>query len=126
MRGIIVCLFYLLLLGVGSSSEVDQKLQSWWNTVSTSYPRYNETKFLLEDMSKTFPDLVEVYNIGESVQGRDLMVIKISKDVRAERPLLRPPMKIVANMHGDETVGRAVTLMLAVDLLKEYQNGNQR
>ena len=52
--------------------------------------------------------MVLVYSIGKSVEGRDLWVTRISKQVkyslgsRQKRQLLKPLVKIVANMHGNE------------------------
>ena len=52
--------------------------------------------------------MVLVYSIGKSVEGRDLWVTRISKQVkyshgsRQKRQLLKPMVKIVANIHGNE------------------------
>ena len=52
--------------------------------------------------------MVLVYSIGKSVEGRDLWVTRISKQVkyshgsRQKRQLLKPLVKIVANIHGNE------------------------
>ena len=49
-----------------------------------------------------------VYSIGKSVEGRDLWVTRISKEVknskgkRQRRRKLKPMVKIAANMHGNE------------------------
>ena len=48
------------------------------------------------------------YSIGQSVQGRHLAVTRISKEVefskekRQRRRILKPWVKLVANMHGNE------------------------
>ena len=48
------------------------------------------------------------YSIGQSVQGRHLVVTRISKEVefskekRQRRRILKPLVKLVANMHGNE------------------------
>ena len=55
-----------------------------------------------------YPDMVLVYSIGKSVEGRDLWVTRISKQVkkshgsRQKRQLLKPWFKIIANTHGNE------------------------
>ena len=55
-----------------------------------------------------YPDMVLVYSIGKSVEGRDLWVTRISKQVkyshgsRQKRQLLKPLVKIAANIHGNE------------------------
>jgi len=100
-------------------------LNEWWTTVSTTNPKYEATTALLNSIQGTFPDLVQIYSIGKSVEGREQWVVKLSENVK-NRTLLKPPMKIVANMHGDETLGRALTLMLLVDLLKNYDKKDPR
>jgi hypothetical protein len=57
-------------------------------------------------MEELFPDNVQVYSIGQTVQGREQYVVKLSSNVTEERGLLVTPIKLVANMHGDETLGR--------------------
>lgn len=70
-------------------------------------------------LAKAFPDLARVHSLGQSIEGRDLIVIEISKNVR-HRGLLVPMFKYVANMHGDETIGRELLIYLAEYLLLNY------
>ena len=67
--------------------------------------------------------MVLVYSIGKSVEGRDLWVTRISKQVkyshgsRQKRQFLKPLVKIVANMHGNEvsiTEGQIISKELLV------------
>ena len=87
-------------------------------------PRYettDELNDLLARLQKAHPTLVKVHSIGTSLQGRDLAVIEIRKDIDRPRPLLMPMFKYVANMHGDETVGRQLLIYLAKYLLNNYE-----
>lgn len=111
---------------VAGSGGHDNDLNTWWEMVSKSYPRYENTTKLLENIKATFPDLVNVYTVGKSVQGREMWVINLRNNIKEERKLLEPPMKIVANMHGDETVGRSLVLMMAVDLLRKFEANDAR
>ena len=45
-------------------------------------------------------------SLGRSVEGRQLLGLKITAGVRGERPLLRPQVKFSASLHGDEAVSR--------------------
>ena len=112
--------------GENPSSEISGKNDLYWNKLTTSYPRYEETTNILRDFESQFPHLAKVYSVGKSVQGKEMWVIQLAQNVSVERPLLRPMMKIVANMHGDETLGRQLTLLLSSYILKEYQNNNTR
>ena len=61
------------------------------------------------------------YSLGTSEEGRRLECIHLSSNVRQQRPLLRPQVKFVANIHGDEVVGRELLLGLARYLADNYQ-----
>ena len=87
-------------------------------------PHYHtdgEISDLFARLAKQYPDLAEVRSLGHSLEGRDLIVIHISKDVK-KRDLLEPMFKYVANMHGDETVGRQLMVYLAEYLLHNYNS----
>lgn len=87
-------------------------------------PHYHgteEIQDLFAHLAKDNPDLVRVHSIGSSLEGRDLTVIEISKNVRS-RSILMPMFKYVANMHGDETIGREMLIYLAQYLIGNYGN----
>ena len=48
-----------------------------------------------------------------SEEGRRLECIHIAANVKHPRPLLRPMVKYVANIHGDELLGRELLIALA-------------
>ena len=54
--------------------------------------------------------------------GKELWVLQISKGVQKERALLKPMVKYIANMHGDETVGRELMLTFPEYLLRAYES----
>eukprot|EP00092_Neocalanus_flemingeri_P011116 GFUD01011970.1.p1 GENE.GFUD01011970.1~~GFUD01011970.1.p1 ORF type:complete len:636 (-),score=156.99 GFUD01011970.1:106-2013(-) len=72
-------------------------------------------------LEKEFPKIVTKYKIGSSVEGRDILALKITSEAgKKERPLGIPMIKYVANMHGDESVGREMLVGLAEHLVKNY------
>ncbi|XP_055695126.1 carboxypeptidase D isoform X2 [Lutzomyia longipalpis] len=83
------------------------------------YHSTNEIEDLFAHLQKQFPTMAKVHSIGKSVEGRELTVLEINKNVR-KRSLLTPMFKYVANMHGDETVGRQMLIYLAQYLLTNY------
>lgn len=83
------------------------------------YTHYEELKELFRNLSLQFPNLARVHSIGKSVEGRDLIYLEISENVQ-ERRLGEPMVKYVANMHGDEPVGRELMIFLAKYLLYNY------
>ena len=63
--------------------------------------------------------LQRLNNIFLCLTGRDLLVIKVSENVH-NRSIGEPMVKYVANMHGDETVGRQLVVYLAQYLAAKY------
>lgn len=85
-------------------------------------PHYHsdaELSDLFAKLVKDYPNLARLHSIGTSLEGRELLVIEINQNVR-QRSLLTPMFKYVANMHGDETIGRELMIYLAQYLLSNY------
>uniref|UniRef100_A0A2K5EWU6 Carboxypeptidase D n=1 Tax=Aotus nancymaae TaxID=37293 RepID=A0A2K5EWU6_AOTNA len=81
------------------------------------------------------PGLARLFSIGRSVEGRQLWVLRLTGDAGpdaagpdAAGPLVpgRPQVKLVGNMHGDETVSRQVLIYLARELAAGYRRGDPR
>jgi len=88
--------------------------------IELTYHNYDEMTKLLKEASRLFPNLVRVYTIGRSVEGRELWVAMVSSDVQQDDKLLKPHMKLVGNMHGNEAIGRELILQLLVYLVNSY------
>lgn len=112
-------LIFLLVLCVCNPVSVSRKLQNEDFLSRSQYHNYEEMTNLLRYLNSTYPRLARLHSIGKSVQNRDLWVLEISENV-LHRSLGEPMFKYVANMHGDETVGRELMIFLAEYLLKNY------
>ena len=88
-----------------------------------SYHNYNELTTFLQDISSEYPSISMLHSIGQSVEGRELWVLEISDNPGINE--LEPEFKYVANMHGDETVGRELCLYL-IDWLLQGYGSNER
>lgn len=88
--------------------------------VDFKYHRYDELTAFLHKVNRLYPHLTYLYSIGKSVQGRDLWVLLITKDPEKEI-LLKPNVKYIGNMHGNEAVGRELLIHLIDYLLKGYE-----
>ncbi|XP_023938075.2 carboxypeptidase D isoform X2 [Bicyclus anynana] len=83
------------------------------------YTKYEDLVTLFDNLETSYPDRAKVYSIGKSVEGRQLLVIQITEGVK-QVAADRPSFKYVANMHGDESVGRELMIYLAQYLLLNY------
>lgn len=83
------------------------------------YHHYEELRTQMAFYAHKYPNLTRLYSIGKSVQGRDLWVIEIT-DNPGQHEALEPEFKYIANMHGNEAVGRELLLLLIKHLLEGY------
>lgn len=93
--------------------------------IEFNYHNYIELTNLLKNVSNLYPDLVRIYSIGKSVQGRQLWValisnMKQSNNNNNQDDLLKPHIKFIANMHGNEPIGKELLLQLLVYLANSY------
>jgi len=83
-----------------------------------AYHNYTELTAELQNLAAAHPTLCQLYSVGKTVQNRDLWALRISDNVGAEED--EPEFRYIANMHGDETVGREILIYFARDLLNLY------
>merc|ERR1719242_2549660 len=70
-------------------------------------------------IQSNFPHIAKVGSIGRSVQGRQLVYLKLSANPET-RSLMEPMFKYVGNMHGNEVVSRQMLIYLAEHLANSY------
>ena len=85
----------------------------------SAYPTPEEIEKELQSISRAYPQLTKLYSIGKSENKRDLWVMKLSKNAKIDDQ--RPEFKYIANMHGDEIIGREIMLLFIKDCLKNYE-----
>lgn len=83
------------------------------------YYNYIELTGRLRSYAEKYAHIANLSSIGQSVQGRELWVMRITKDPHIESPG-KPRFKYIGNMHGDETVSRQVLVYLVDYLLTKY------
>jgi carboxypeptidase M len=88
------------------------------------YHHYTELDRLLQQWSSNYSKIAQVFDIGKSFTGRSLFVMHLTSPIiteiekeQDEKLLLKPKFKWIANMHGDETVGREIMTALIYYLL---------
>uniref|UniRef100_A0A8C8SIX5 Carboxypeptidase M n=1 Tax=Pelusios castaneus TaxID=367368 RepID=A0A8C8SIX5_9SAUR len=80
-----------------------------------SYHHSSELGAFLRDVHQQHPDITALHSIGRSVAGRELWVLVLGR-FPTQHTIGIPEFKYIANMHGDETVGREMLLHL-IDFL---------
>jgi hypothetical protein len=82
------------------------------------YPTYDVYIQMMNKFATDYPNLCQVVNIGTSVNGRQLIALKISDNVATHEA--EPEYFYTSSMHGDETTGIVLLLRLASWLLTNY------
>ncbi|EDV92196.1 carboxypeptidase D isoform X2 [Drosophila grimshawi] len=120
MHGIwtLCCLVVPLSLIVAVNGYIIKEDESFLQ--QPHYTSQEQLEDLFARLAKAYPEQARVHTLGRSLNGRNLLALQITRNTR-ERPLLTPPVKYVANMHGDETVGRQLLVYLAQYLLGNYE-----
>ncbi|MCF8364461.1 MAG: PKD domain-containing protein [Bacteroidales bacterium] len=82
------------------------------------YPTYDAYLDMMYQFATDHPDICEVFSIGQTVEGRELMFAKISDNVGTRES--EPQFLYTGTMHGDETAGFVLFLRLIDYLLTNY------
>ncbi|HZK07339.1 MAG TPA: M14 family zinc carboxypeptidase [Bacteroidales bacterium] len=82
------------------------------------YPTYEAYISMMNQYAIEYPDLCQVFSIGQTTQGRQLMVAKISDNVGTREA--EPQFLYTGTMHGDETAGYIILLRMIDYLLENY------
>ncbi|XP_076253987.1 carboxypeptidase D svr [Rhynchophorus ferrugineus] len=86
---------------------------------SARYHSYDELTNLFKKLETENPEIAKLISVGRSVKNRELWALHINVNVQ-NRSLLTPMFKYVANMHGDESIGRQLMIYLAEYLILNY------
>ncbi|XP_075921997.1 inactive carboxypeptidase-like protein X2 isoform X2 [Petromyzon marinus] len=86
---------------------------------------YKEMRLLMKIVNEKCPNVTRIYNIGKSHEGLKLYAMEIS-DNPGEHEIGEPEFRYVAGVHGNEALGRELTLFLMEFLCHEYNRGNPR
>ena len=85
------------------------------------YPSYDVYLQLMERFASQHPDICKLIEIGESVQKRKLLAVKISDNVEDEE-FSEPEFFYSSTIHGDELCGFNLMLRLIDYLLNNPSN----
>lgn len=67
---------------------------------SDRYLKHDEMIAWLKSIARRYPKVARTFSIGQSEQGRDLLVLELSHSIgRGKRDLLMPMVKLVNELH---------------------------
>ncbi len=73
----------------------------------------------LNHVTAEFPNITKLYQIGKSYEGRDLLVLEITRQGEREA-LEKPGLWLDGNLHASEVMGAAVCLKTIETLVTQY------
>ncbi len=98
--------------GITHASSVKEAME--WDT----YPTYTQYDSIMHQFAADYPQLCLLDTIGTSVNGRLVLVLKISDNVHGDED--EPEVFYSSTMHGDELAGFVLMMRFADFLLKNY------
>ncbi|XP_030378387.1 carboxypeptidase D isoform X2 [Scaptodrosophila lebanonensis] len=101
------------------ASEREQMYDGFLTPTKFEHHNYTAMESFLRNINASYPSITRLYSIGKSVQNRDLWVMEIFATPGSHVPGV-PEFKYVANMHGNEVVGREMLLLLTKYLCERY------
>merc|ERR1712141_389247 len=105
--------YFLVLLFIQASVQAGK----------VEFKHHNNTEMaeVLQQIHNRCPDITRLYTLSEtSVNGVPLYVLEFT-DRPGKHELIEPEMKFIANMHGNEVLGRELLLHLADHLCEAYK-----
>ena len=83
-----------------------REIESW-----DFYPTYEAYLDIMNQFATDYPDICDTLSIGQSEEGRELMMVRISDNINVREA--EPQFLYTGTMHGDELVGYILLLSLA-------------
>ena len=87
-------------------------------TIWNFYPTYDDYVNYMAGFATAYPAISKLDTIGYSVQGRMILVLKISNSINQDEA--EPQFLYTSSIHGDETTGYILLLHLIDYLLSNY------
>jgi hypothetical protein len=100
-----------------TKENLNKYYENFWEN-RESYHNYPEIIALMDSLATALPDLVQKIYLGQSVQGRELSLLKITENVQEYGS--RPKVAFDGNIHGDEIGGGENMIRFARWLCQQY------
>jgi hypothetical protein len=102
-----------------TSSLFDDPRDGQSGELVQDYHDYDALTTALRNLADEAPELVRLESAGRSGENRELWYVRLGGQVDHEDG--GPKLIYIANMHGDETVGREMMVYLLQKLVREYE-----
>ena len=102
------------------TSQVREMFKMTKEPQTTKHHNHKQMVDFLKQISTKYPEITKLYSIGKSVEGKDLWVMEVS-DNPGVHEVGEPEFRYIANMHGNEVVGRECILSLIEYLCVNYK-----
>jgi hypothetical protein len=83
------------------------------------YHKYDEVNDFLKAWAKSYPDLVDIYSVGRSFEGREIWQMTITNK-KTGKDTDKPAMFLEGNRHSGEVTGAESALYFAWHILTHY------
>jgi hypothetical protein len=87
---------------------------------TNGYHSYYDMVEKLDSIVNFYPDITKKFSIGESVNGRELWVLKISDNPEIDEA--EPEVRFIGIIHGNEPIGCELLLYISDTLTSSYGN----
>ncbi|XP_063727394.1 carboxypeptidase D-like isoform X2 [Symsagittifera roscoffensis] len=112
-------------LQLGTSVDLQHTAYEWEPYIRLEqYHDQDQLEKLLYKYQTDFPELVRVHLLGLSGMGRAILAVRVSDNPDEDVELDEPAVKYVANMHGNEVVGRELMLSFVEYLCEGYYSNS--
>ncbi|MBT3584918.1 MAG: DUF2817 domain-containing protein [Halobacteriovoraceae bacterium] len=88
----------------------------------SEYPTLLAIENRLKKLASENPNILSLSSLGKSVEKNPIWMVKISDNASIDE--VEPEVKYIANMHGNEIVGRELMLLLIEELIEKYKSGD--
>lgn len=126
------------VIAIGNREEKNQLEKLGWietsyalNYTSKDFPakdaeyhNYAELKQALTDLNVKYPVITKLFSIGQSIEGREILGIRISGDL--EHAKEKPAVIFMGGHHAREHLSVEMPLRFVQYLLEKYAAGDQR
>jgi hypothetical protein len=109
------CMILILVSAALGFAQAEDPLNPAWN----SYHSTDRAHAMLKAWAEAYPQLTELYSIGESLEGTPLMVLEITNK-KTGPALEKPGYYYDGNIHAGELTGAEVALHFAWHVLTNY------